>query len=78
MKDHFEVVAHPNGGYAVVGQPTEDLTVHATKRDRRFLTPYEALDYSHRLAATYPTRYSDEVREEIQERGFHGRRVWIR
>ena len=78
MNDHYEILNHPNGGYAIIGQPTEDLTVEATKKDRRFTSPYEAMDYSERLSAKHPTRYSDEVSQEIRERGFHGRREWIR
>ena len=66
MKDHFEVVHHPNGGYAVVGQPDEESTVKATKRDRRFRSPYEALEYAGNLGAQYTARYSAEVRREIR------------
>ena len=67
MKDHFEVVPHPNGGYAVVGQPDEEPTVAATKRDRRFQSPYEALEYAGNLGARYTPRYSAEVREEMRK-----------
>ena len=78
MKDHFEIVHHPNGGYAVVGQPDEESTVEATRCDRRFQSPYEALEYAGNLAARFAPFYSEEVRQDIMERGFHGRREWIR
>lgn len=73
MKDHFEVVPHPNGGYAVVGQPDEESTMEATRRDRRFMSPYEALEYAGNLGARYAPCYGAEVRQEICTRGTLGR-----
>lgn len=73
MKDHFEVMPHPNGGYAVVGQPDEESTMEATKRDRRFHSPYEALEYAGTLGARYTPFYGAEVRQEMRARRTLGR-----
>ena len=71
--DHFEVKHHPNGGYAVVGQPDEESTVEATRRNRCFQDPYEALEYAGTLGARYTPRYGAEVRQEVRTRRTLGR-----
>lgn len=73
VKDHFEIVHHPNGGYAVVGQPDSEPTEIAKPRDRRFTSPYEALMYAGDLSAHRAPRYGAEVLPEVRQRTFPGK-----